>query len=523
MKTIKHLLFAALIFQSWLSASDAEADAPAGGIELTAGSPPPQIFCSKDDEAEKHWNSIATFKAAGQYNVYWRRTFRLPDNAEYARLLLTKPEYISQVSLNGQRIEYPLNGMRYSTVTLPASLLKTGENIIEARWTAYVTLKKNKQTARVEYRPSSIKAADVNIILAGLTSAALQFKSGPVLGYVGTDFFTVSCWLNMPAKVTLQANSRTTVSDKAVFHRFKVGRLKPDTAYKYTLTATLPDGESTQTGPYIVHTLPKKAPFTFAIMGDSRSNPKAWQSVAEAAAKEHPILTVFVGDMVTNGRHIRLWLNEFLKPAKDFLATTPLYSIIGNHEDQCPIFSKLFITPTGKNTWTQQIGPVLLIGIDGSENWEAGSENVKWLEKLLKSADAKYIFLNSHYPAWSSGCHTVPGRISHKVPREILQARDVILPLLKKYNATAMFAGHDHFYERSEPDNGVTMIVTGGAGAPLRDKVKNAAEVNPYSKVFNKSLHFCILKVNDDTCTMRAITPDGMVIDKIVWPARKKK
>jgi hypothetical protein len=95
------------------------------------------------------------------------------------------------------------------------------------------------------------------------------------------------------------------------------------------------------------------------------------------------------------------------------------------------------------------------------------------------------------------------------------------MPLLEKYNATAMFAGHDHFYERSEPEGGVTAFVTGGAGAPLRNKAKDAAKQNPYSKVFEKRLHYCLITVGEDSCTLEALTPEGEVLDTRTWKARK--
>ena len=59
----------------------------------------------------------------------------------------------------------------------------------------------------------------------------------------------------------------------------------------------------------------------------------------------------------------------------------------------------------------------------------------------------------------------------NNMPNEkaMLQMRQTVAPLLAKYKATAMFAGHDHTYERSEAD-GVTFITSGGAGAPLRQE-----------------------------------------------------
>ena len=75
-----------------------------------------------------------------------------------------------------------------------------------------------------------------------------------------------------------------------------------------------------------------------------------------------------------------------------------------------------------------------------------------------------------NYPAYSSGLH---GSVNEEgVPTEATAryARDVIVPLLEKHGVTAMFASHDHNYERSVLPSGLTCITTGGAGALLREK-----------------------------------------------------
>jgi hypothetical protein len=96
----------------------------------------------------------------------------------------------------------------------------------------------------------------------------------------------------------------------------------------------------------------------------------------------------------------------------------------------------------------------------------------------------------------------------------------VILPLLAKYRATAMIAGHDHNYQRSEPPEGVTVIVTGGAGAPLYEKSQEAEKQNPYSQAFAAVLHYCLFVIEGDACTMQALTPEGETLDTRIWRAR---
>ena len=243
--------------------------------------------------------------------------------------------------------------------------------------------------------------------------------------------------------------------------------------------------------------------------------------VAAAVAAARPAFSVFLGDMVASGNVDDQWDQMHFGPAKEYFATIPYYPVIGNHERNCSLFLRLFQTPSGDKNWAQRIGPMLLIGIDGGMNWEAGGELATWLEaQLAAGSDAKFIFLATHYPAWSSGSHAKLGEDG--APRETPArlAQQVIMPLLAKYGATAMLAGHDHFYERSEPPEGVTMIVSGGAGVRLRDKWADAETQNPHSKAFAKRYHYCVFTIEGDTCTMQAVTPDGEVLDERTWPAR---
>jgi hypothetical protein len=94
-----------------------------------------------------------------------------------------------------------------------------------------------------------------------------------------------------------------------------------------------------------------------------------------------------------------------------------------------------------------------------------------------------------------------------------------VLPLLAECRATAIFASHEHLYERSDLPGGLTHIISGRAGAPAgrRNEKENN---NPYSKVFATELHYCLLEVSGDTCAFRAITPEGRIVDSLTWAAR---
>jgi hypothetical protein len=254
----------------------------------------------------------------------------------------------------------------------------------------------------------------------------------------------------------------------------------------------------------------------FAAAGDCRSIPKAWAAVAGAVAKAQPELLLFSGDLVSDGRVDWLWDGEFFNPARGMLGSVPFYCAIGNHENNASAYYELMYTPSenGKRSnWSQTIGDVLFIGIDGAQNWSGNSPNFQWLEGVLKESKAKFIFLVTHYPAYSSGPH------GKRPDGGMAWARRTIMPLLARHNATAMIAGHDHDYERSEPpaNQGVTCIVAGGAGAPIYGKSAN----NPFSKVFTSKLHYCIFEIDGDVCEMKVLEPNGNVIDRKTFKARQ--
>lgn len=451
----------------------------------------------------------------------YRQTFSIDDPSQWLALTLTQPETVAELSLNGQKVDLPVDGIFYRTVPgIPASLLKKGENVLLAKTT--VTKKVKKRFKKRGGKAKQVLASGGGFALKGMTAADLALQTGPVVGNACQTSVRIACRVNMPAEVRLVFGDQKLSSESGLMHMFDVTGLSAGSKYNYKLQGrtSASDAWKDLSKSYAVQTYPESGDFEFIAMGDSRSTPEVWEKVSKAAADKNPLFCAFAGDMVTVGTQNWLWDYEFFNPGKDFLASVPFYAVIGNHEDESPLFNKVFPTPSGTTTWVQQIGSVQLIGIDGDKDWSAGSENAVWLEEQLAQSTAQYIFLCSHYPAWSSGKH---GRLVDGEPKErqFREGQDVIMPLLEKYNATAMIAGHDHCYERSEPPVGVTMIITGGAGTDVNEKYKEAEVQNPHSEVFNAVHHYCLFMVRENECVMTALTPEGEVIDTRTWPARK--
>jgi len=426
--------------------------------------------------------------------------------------LVGLPPVAGVFALNGRPLRGPLDGMRYDAIpAIDPGGLKAKANVLSFR-------------GRVHNRLAEPRTVALAPSLVALQKTALRIQTGPVLGAFADGWFSVTCRTNMVADVSVVvagANGRTRVlagPSRGLHHRLKV-KAAPEPDGRVLVRARVADVvRSAQITP----PAPVGQDFRFVVAGDSRTRWQDWAKVAAAVAKVRPVLIVFAGDMVTNGRNDGQWDREFFAPGRQLFAAIPFYGVMGNHEQNAPLYRELFYSPgpdSRSKNWAQQVGSVLLIGIDGQTGFAAGSENAKWLETRLAASKAKFIFLTNHYPAWSSSAHGWLDKHGRPGEKSVRESREVVLPLLVKYGATAMFAGHDHCYERSEPPK-ITHVTTGGAGAPLRRKTKNAQQQNPHSKVFAAKLHYCVLDVRGDTCAMTVRTPTGEVIDRRTWKAR---
>ena len=441
-------------------------------------------------------------------------SFAVPEPEKIAGLWLApvvnlgEPEF----TLNGRPAKGLLSNMRYQWFDLdPQQVLKGAEGKLVVR-------------GKMQATPpifSSLK-------LQTGPASDVVIQTGPAIGHVGPDFVTFSCRTNMAAIVTAKVRPLDPASDKlsetaspcGFYHRLKVPIPAGTKKISYTMTCETM-GTSKTTEPVEV-TLPdfSGGKMRFVAAGDSRSNPDRWAAVAAGIEKAAPQLLVFSGDLVADGRDDAQWDHQFFTPAKSMIARTPFYPAPGNHEFEGEAYFKMCYTPAKEelnSNWSQGVGNVLFIGIQGAQHWEPGSANNQWIDKVLGESKEKYIFLISHYPAWSSGKHG-----NNEGP--IVAMRTHLMPMLVKHKATALLGGHDHNYERNVPPEniGVTSITTGGAGAPLHPKSARSAAENPHSKAFAATLHYCVFDVDKDKCEMKVYDVNGTVIDECVFPPRLK-
>ncbi len=462
--------------------------------------------------ATTNWAPEIVFNQAKRHDLRLRVVFNVASSPSVPVLSLKKPAHIVEWTLNGQALLGPPKDMFCPVLEgIPTSALKSGTNVLEAVFRVSVFLRDGKLSPR--------NTGDLGLDLQPADLKRFEIRTGPVLGAAGSDYFTVSCRTRMPATVTLHCDGRTWTGKPGVIHRLRADGLKEGQQYEYKLVADLVGGGATASSKtWKVRTLSGKAPLTFVALGDARNNPKIWGRITAKVLDFKPAFALHTGDIVGNGNDYEAWDTEFSKPAEAFLATIPCFYTFGNHENNVAMLYDFFGFPGGdRGNYTQVVGPVQVLAMNRFENWGKGSKNMVWMEKELAASTAPFVFTFTHPPAWSSGSHG-----NDKLGIE------VHYPLFDKYGVTAVMAGHDHCYERSEP-GGATMLITGGGGAHLYKP--EHAKGNPHSKIYRSEYNFLVFQVGEKTCEMKAWvfgglnTPDNErkleEVDHRVWEPRK--
>ena len=78
-----------------------------------------------------------------------------------------------------------------------------------------------------------------------------------------------------------------------------------------------------------------------------------------------------------------------------------------------------------------------------------------------------------------------------------------------------MLAGHDHDYERTHPQHGVTHVVSGGGCKTT------AVGRSSFTAAATSVLHFLLVDIDGDRLVASCVTVDGTVADRFELRARE--
>jgi hypothetical protein len=183
------------------------------------------------------------------------------------------------------------------------------------------------------------------------------------------------------------------------------------------------------------------------------------------------------------------------------------YATLGNHDDSNQRFYDFF-NMNGEEFYRFKKGNVAFYSLNSNY---MDKRQLKWFEDELTKDTSEWKIVFFHHPPYSSG-----GKHGSDT-----KLREIVEPIFLKYGVNAVFAGHEHFYERIKPQKGIYYFIS-GAGGKLRDgDVKKGSPLT--EKAFDKDMSFMLIEVAGDQMHFQVITRTGETVDAGIITNQRKK
>jgi len=245
----------------------------------------------------------------------------------------------------------------------------------------------------------------------------------------------------------------------------------------------------------------------FAAIGDMGTGEAPQYEVGQRmviARQTFPFdFVIMLGDNIYGGSSPKDYERKFEVPYKPLLdAGVKFYASLGNHDNSNERFYKFF-NMSGANYYSFKKGNVLFFVLDSNY---MDSKQLAWLEKQLQDAgDKDWKICYFHHPLYSSG----------KTHGSSIELRSLIEPMFIKYGVDAVFSGHDHVYERVQPQKGIYYFTEGSSGQ-LRNG--DLAKTGMTEKGFDTDRTFMLVEVAGDEMYFQTLSRAGNEVESGMLP-----
>ncbi len=251
----------------------------------------------------------------------------------------------------------------------------------------------------------------------------------------------------------------------------------------------------------------------FAVLGDFGTGGREQYQMAEQMSKIRAAFpydfVITVGDNIYGGERPQDMKKKFEDPYKPLLdAGVKFYASLGNHDARDQSRYKLF-NMDGKTYYTFK-PPRQDVRFFALESDYPTPAQLQWLEKELDASGERWKIPYFHHPLYASGKHG-----SHEELRKVLE------PLFIKYGVTVVFTGHEHFYERVKPQNGIVHFVTGSGGQLRRGNINRSSGLTAVG--FDTDRAFMCIEIDGDRLVFNAISRVGTVVDSGIIERRTRQ
>ena len=249
----------------------------------------------------------------------------------------------------------------------------------------------------------------------------------------------------------------------------------------------------------------------FAVIGDSGRGDQPQHEVARQMIawreKFEYDLVLMLGDNIYDSHTPEDYVAKFEAPYRPLLEDGVTFrAAIGNHDDPAQIYYEKF-NMEGQRYYSFRRSEISVGGIAGAgvrfyalDSRSLDSEQLAWLAKGLKDSGSRWKIVFFHHPIYTSGRYAAGAR----------SLRAALEPVLVEGDADIVLAGHEHFYERLEPQRGILYFISGAAGSLRPGDIRPTGLT---ARGFDTDYSFMLMEAAGDEVYFQAIARSGQTID----------
>jgi hypothetical protein len=255
----------------------------------------------------------------------------------------------------------------------------------------------------------------------------------------------------------------------------------------------------------------EKGSVKFLAIGDTGTGSKQQHELARVMLDYHKVFpyefVIMVGDNMYGGEKAKDFKKKFEDVYRPLLdAGVKFYASLGNHDESNQRFYELF-NMDGDEYYRFERGGVSFYAVNSNY---MDKRQIDWLESELTRDQSKWKIAFFHHPPYSSGKAHGPSD----------DLREILEPLFIRRGVDVVFNGHEHFYERIKPQNGIHYFITGAGGKLRKGDVKKNSPLT--AKAFDRDLSFMLVEIDDDTMHFQVVTRGREIVDSGMIERRER-
>ncbi|HEX8634785.1 MAG TPA: metallophosphoesterase [Pyrinomonadaceae bacterium] len=260
-------------------------------------------------------------------------------------------------------------------------------------------------------------------------------------------------------------------------------------------------------------TLPMKdGSVRFLVIGDTGTGTEQQYELGNVMLRYRQAFpyefVLMMGDNMYGGEKPEDFKLKFENVYKQLLdEKVKFYATLGNHDESNQRFYQLF-NMNGEEFYRFTRGNVAFYSLNSNY---MDKRQVKWMEEQLAQDASEWKIVFQHHPPYSSG-----GK--HGSSSGL---REVVEPIFLKYGVNAVFAGHEHFYERVKPQKGIYYFISGAGGKLRPGDVRKGSPLT--AKAFDTDMSFMLLEIAGDELHFQVISRTGETVDSGVLTKQAPK